>query len=247
MTITKQLSSRSRLLAFCVLTLATCASAQVETITASFGYTAGGITRSDVQKISAVGGKFRMSIHLLDQFSIGVNTGYSSYAIDQTDQLNRWGWNFWNERYYTKIQSDMRADPSLSVQIGSVQTMDAIPALITLEYAQAIGEDILLTPNVGGGILFYTRKLYVDEKWTKVFPSANYSFTYSFRNFAPEKKENIPFAALGCDVRYQAFADVSIHAGVQYNHYNPLSIVSGYGSFPLENDFTGMIGLTFLY
>lgn len=220
---------------------------QIQAITASFSYSLPLNKRLNVQTMSGIGGRIRMSIGLSDELILGLNSGYSSYSVNQTDQLNRWNWNFWNERYYNKIQADLRADPSLSVNYGSVQKMDFIPVVLTLAYAIKAQDDLVLAPMVGAGMIFYARTLYIDETWTKVFPAAAYSFTYSFRNFAPAKKGNLPVVNVGCDIRYQLFSEVGLQAGVLYEQFLPFNGGTGYGEFLTTNDLTLSLGLTFQY
>ena len=96
-------------------------SAQLRSISAYSEYASPLTNRLDVQRISGVGGGVDIIYTVMDDVCLGLRGGYTLYAVNQTDQLTRWNWNFWNERYLNKIQSDMRADPSLSAVIGSVQ------------------------------------------------------------------------------------------------------------------------------
>jgi len=228
-----------------VLVLPAVVSGQIQSITASFDYGFALKKRLNVQSASAIGGGAEMRMNVFENISIGVSAAYASYAIDQTDALNQWNWNFWNDRYYPKIQSDMRADPNLSAQIGSVQKMDAIPVMFSVFYSFAAGERFTIAPNVAGGISFFTRKLYADETWTKQFPQAGYTLTYNLRNFAPDKKGNVFALALGCDAAYRISSDVNLSANVQYKTY--VSSSSGYADFPFDDECVITLGLTFLY
>ena len=221
--------------------------AQLRSITVYSEYASPLTKRLDVQNISAVGGGVDITYTVADNFCIGLRGGYALYAINQTDQLNRWNWKFWNDRYLNKIQADMRADPSLSVVIGSVQKMDLIPVELHLDYAYTAAELLVITPSVSGGVSFYTRRLFADETWTKTFPAANYSFTYNFRNYAPMKKGNTFHAGIGCTVRYRMFSDVSISAAAFYTQHVSTVNEAGYAAFPFENEMNVRLGLDFLY
>jgi len=221
------------------------ARAQIQSISTFAEYASPLNKRLNVQSASAIGGGVEVSLKLYENASIGLRAAYVSYSIDQPDQLNQWNWNFWNDRYYPKIQSDMRADPNLTAQIGSFQSMDMIPVSVAVNYSAMVDDNLTIVPKLAGGVSFFTRKLYADETWTKQFPRAEYTLTYNLRNFAPEKKGTVIFLAPGCDAGYQISSDVSITVGVQYKHY--VSSITGHGDFPLENEIIAKLGLTFFY
>jgi hypothetical protein len=235
------------LLLAAMLAAPTAGSAQLRSITVYSEYTAPVTRRIAVQHISGVGGGVDIAFSLSERVSLGLRGGYTLYSLDQPDQLNQWNWNFWNDRYLNKIQSDMRADPSLSAVIGSIQKMDLIPVLMHLDYAFVPAEGFAITPSVSGGVSFYTRRLYADETWTKQFPAAEYSFTYNFRNFAPAKKGNAFQAGIGCTVQYRIFSDVNISAAGFYTQYVSGVNANGYAAFPFENEMNVRLGLDFLY
>ena len=234
-----------RVLSFLVLVSAVALHGQIQSITTTASYAVGLSKRLEVHSASAVGGGVEVTIGLSGRYSIGLQAGYASYSIDQTDQLNKWNWNFWNDRYYPKIQSDMRADPNLSAQIGSVQTMDEIPVMLAVHYHAPAGGGVEIVPGAGAGFSFFSRKLYADETWTKQFPHAQYTLTYNLRNFAPQKKGNALVLAVGCDATYRIGSDVNIIAGAHYRRY--MSGTSGFEEFPLASGCIINLGLNFLY
>ncbi len=223
------------------------AAAQLRSIEVYTNYASPFSKRMAVQRIDGVGGGVDITYSLAEHVSIGLRGGYVLYSIDQTDQLINWGWTFWNDRYLNKIQADMRADPSLSSVIGSVQKMDLIPVALHLDYAFAAAEKFTITPSVAGGLSFYTRRLYADETWTKQFPAANYSFTYNFRNFAPAKKGTTFHAGVGCLLNYRVFSDVNITTAAMYTQYVSTVNQAAYAAFPFENEMDIRLGVEFVY
>lgn len=221
--------------------------AQLKSITTVAEYSSTLSKRLDVQDASAVGGGVDITYAVAGNFNIGLRAGYLLYSINQTDQLNRWGWTFWNDRYLNKIQSDMRADPSLSAVIGSVQKMDAIPVALHCDYTIDAAEKLTIVPTVAAGVTFYSRRLFADETWTKIFPAAAYSFTYNFRNFAPTKKGSPLFGSAGVAVRYRLFSDVGVVSSVNYTQYIATTDSFGYTGFPFDNECSIKLGLEFLY
>ncbi len=221
--------------------------AQLRTITAYTEYSSTLSKRLDVTKADALGGGVDILFAVSEEITIGMRGGYYFYSVQQTDQLNRWGWRFWNDRYLNKIQADMKADPSLTAVIGSVQKMDLIPLTVHGDYTIAAAEDLTVTPTIGIGAAFYQRRLYADETWTKTFPSANYSFTYSFRNFAPSKKGNPLFGTIGASVSYKMFSSIGVHSSVNYTQYLKTPGKFGYDGFIFSNEFSLRLGLDFTY
>jgi hypothetical protein len=219
--------------------------AQVQAISASASYSFAMHKQSNVEEAEAFGGGAELRLGLAGGLAIGLSGAYTVYAIEQPDALNQWEWKFWNDRYYPKIQSDMRADPNLTSQIGYVQSMSSLPVMLSALYDLAPAENLTLTPRIGWGIAFFSRKLYADETWTKQFPDADYTLTYNLRNFAPEKKGDIFLGAIGCDVAYRVAGDLNLTGSAEYRKYFPAS--GDYGAFPFSDELGFRLGLTFLY
>lgn len=221
------------------------AGGQVQSITAAVDYTSALGKRLEVQSASGVGGTVELRMLLSGPISLGLSAGYISYAIEQPDEIDRWNWQFWTERYYPKIESDLRANPALSVTIGSVQRMWMIPVVLSVLYAAELGEHLRVLPRVGGGVGFYTRTLYADETWTKQFPQAAHTFTYNLRNFAPEKKGGVPLGVLGCDITYRLAADLDVAAGATYR--TAFAGSAAFADFPFKDEIQFRLAVTFLY
>ncbi len=202
--------------------------------------------RLNIENIDALGGQLKINFNLYDNFSASLSIGYKLYSISQPDQLFGWGWNFWNERYFNKIQSDIKADPNLAVEIGSVQKMDVIPAILTFHYELDLTSDFHFSPIVGGGVYFFTKRLYAQETWTKQYPAENYSFTYTFRNFAPNKKGNPLVVLGGFDLNYSISEGFGVNGEFIYSQILS-SDKMGYSEFPFENEISFKLGLTINY
>ncbi len=235
----------ARMLVCCLLLFISVAGAQVRSISTTGDGTVGLSSRMSARNIRAIGGGAEVRFHLFGDVLLGVKGGYAFFALDQPDQLNRWNWRFWNERYYPKIQADMKADPNLKSVINSVQGMDLLPVSLCLEYEFAVNDAVRLIPAVGGGVAFFTRTLYADETWTKAFPQADYTLTYNLRNFAPDKNGRSAFIDVGGSAEYHVATGVSLVAGATYREY--VSVLSGDGEFPLISSVALNLGLIFHY
>lgn len=199
-----------------------------------------------VNKADAVGGGAKVKFILSENFCFGFTGGYKLYSIAQPNDINNWGWIFWTERYYSKIISDLAADPNLSVVITSVQKMDLIPFSFFVEYELPVAENLIFSPSAEWGIYFYTKRLYAIETWSKYFPAENYSFTYSYRNFAPRKYGSPMFAKLNLDLEYRIGETIGISGSIGYSH-PLLSSKASENNFPLKSELSLGLGLTIIY
>ncbi|HSL88875.1 MAG TPA: hypothetical protein VK870_06220 [Ignavibacteriaceae bacterium] len=221
--------------------------AQLKSVTVFADYSYTPTTRLEITNADAVGGGVKVKFTVWDNFNLSFIGGYKLYSLNEPDVLNNWGWQFWTDRYYNKIVSDLAADANLSVEIGAVQKMDVIPFVIFAEYDIEITDKFFVTPSVGSGIYFYTRRMYAVENWGKQFPAADYTFYYSFRNFAPAKKGNPAFVNSGIDLEYRLFEIMSIYTSINYNYIIPTEGSMGYDAFPFENEVSLKLGIAIKY
>ena len=221
--------------------------AQLESVSFYTDYSLAPDTRLEITDADAVGGGVKIKFKIIDNFSLSLIGGYKLYSLSEPDVLNNWGWNFWTDRYYNKIVSDLNADRNLAVDISAVQKMDLVPVSLSLSYDDLIFDKFIITPSIGGGICFFTRRMFAIENWSKYFPAADYTFNYSFRNFAPSKKGN-PFYLTGdLNLEYKIFEKLGLFSNFRYTFIIPSEGSFGYDIFPIENEFSAAIGLTISY
>jgi len=220
---------------------------QLRSITAYSEYSLATGMRMNVETASAVGGGTHVRFGLTEELAVGFSLGYKMYSISQKDQLTAWNWDFWNNRYSITIKSNIQADPNLSVEIGSVQKIDMVPAAVTADHTLALSDDLHLISSFSAGSVFFSRRMFINETWTKRFPAADHQFTYSYRNFAPNKKGSVLLAAPGVTARYRLFESAELTAGLRYTQYIPVSGIVGAADFPLDNEVNFSLGLDFAY
>ena len=220
--------------------------AQLKSINIFSDYSSALSKRLNVSEAIAFGGGAEVNFDLGKNFSLSIESGYKLFSISQTNQLLDWGWDFWNNRYQNKIKSDLQADKNLSVVISSSQKLGIIPLMIHANYSYILTDKFTATGSIGSGVYFYTRTLYAIEKWSKKFPSENYVFTYSYRNFAPEKKGNPFVLSAGFDLSYEFIESFSLNAGVDYINVL-LGSKNGGNNFLFTNELTTKLGIIFSY
>ncbi|GAB4128624.1 MAG: hypothetical protein Fur0015_02400 [Ignavibacteriales bacterium] len=221
--------------------------AQLKSINFFSDYSTALTKRLNVTNAKAIGGGVNVEFDLGKNFSVCLESGYKLYSISQKNQLLGWGWDFWNNRYSNKIKSDLQADKNLSVSINSSQKLGIIPVILSAKYSYPLSEKFIVSPNFGGGVLFYTRTLYVIEDWSKKFPTENYTFEYSYRNFAPSKKGN-PFVARGgIDINYNFMSNFWINAEASYSKIFNSGSKYGFNNFLFESELSTKFGIIFRY
>jgi len=221
--------------------------AQLQSVSIFTDYSIAPSKRLQITEADAVGGGVKIRFLIADNLSININGGYKLYSLSEPDVLNNWGWVFWTDRYYNKIVSDLNADPNLSADISAVQKMDLIPVSIGLNFELPYSKNIIFSQSIGIGVYFYNRRMYAVENWSKYFPDADYTFNYSYRNFAPSKKGNPLFVNLGSELKYALWNDFSLFTQININAVISTKGSMGYDSFPLKNEISFVLGLAIYY
>jgi hypothetical protein len=198
-------------------------------------------------KVNGIGGGASGSYLIADNIALNLSFGYDRYSsVEQDSALVRWDWKFWNERYSGNVRIDTLTD-TLKAVLSPKQYMEVLPLILTMSFEIQVFENFFIRPFIGGGVLFYTRSLYMDEEWKKNFKSVGYVFEYDFRNFAPDKKGNPIAFASGVEISYQVFDALAFTAQSRMTTIIKTPGQFGYDEFPIKNAFALSLGLSFLY
>jgi hypothetical protein len=200
-----------------------------------------------VTKIDAVGGGAQISFSFFKNLELSITGGYSLFSLQQDSAIKQWNWRFYTERYAGIIRDNLRADSTLAAYLNPVQKMDLVPVQISLKGVFKPFTNFYVKPQIGAGIYFYTRRLYLEERWRKIFYEANYTFEYSYRNFASNKYGN-PAGVFGLvEFDYQPSEIFTIGTALGYNYFIKTQGKMGFDQFPINDYFNFKIFLTFLY
>lgn len=222
--------------------------AQLHSIQIFTDYTQSGAKRLAVTRADAVGGGVGVYFTVSDFLTLGVVGGYQLYSINQDSALTQWDWYFWNVRYRGSVQADL-ADSALklSATFNPIQKMDFLPVMLNLKSNFSLSENFTFSPIVGGGIIFYTRRLYLEEDWTRRFDKIDYTFSYRYRNFTDDKKGNPFFVMVGFNLSYHLGEIANLSADFVYNHILKTEGKYGYDQLPFSNSYGIRLGINFLY
>lgn len=203
-------------------------------------------SRLKVSEADGVGGGVKVSFNLTDKYYIGVSLGYQLYTVHQDSAVEKWNWLFWDTRY-KGIISSLKTDPALIGILMPNQKLDLIPLFVTFNAELKPAAGFTFNPSLGFGMAMYTRRLYLQEDWQKKFDQLNYTFGYSYRNFAPNKSGN-PFAvSAGVNLGYEFLSGFRVHSEANYIQFIKTPGTAGSDDFPLERIINIKLGLTFLY
>lgn len=221
---------------------------QLQSINIFSDYTQSGTKRLAVTKADAVGGGVGIYFKVTDFLSLGLVGGYQLYSINQDSALTQWDWYFWNVRYRGSVQADL-ADSALklSATFNPIQKMDFFPIMLNIKSDFTVLEKLTVSPALGGGIIFYIRRLYLEEDWSRKFDKIDYTFSYRYRNFADDKKGNPFFITGGINLSYQFSEIASLTTDFVYNHIIKTEGKYGYDQLPFVNSYGIKVGIKFLY
>jgi len=221
--------------------------AQLQSISFNADYSSALSTRLQITKANAVGGGVKIKLLIAENLAVNVNGGYKLYSLSEPDVLNNWNWVFWTERYYPKIVSDLNADQNLGVQISATQKMDLIPVSVSISYDFLTLDKLEITPTIGGGVYIYTRRMFALENWSKYYSDADYTLTYEYRNFAPNKKGSPFFLNGNLNIQYKLYETLGFFTNVQYSYVIPTEGSLGYDDFPFDSEFSMALGVAIFY
>lgn len=203
--------------------------------------------RLSVTKIDGVGGGVSISLSIFKFLNLNLIGGYTLFSLQQENAIQQWNWRFYTERYAGIIRDNLRADSSLSAFLNPIQKMDLLPVQFSISTSYRLFNRLTLKPQFGVGIYFYTRRLYLEEVWRKKFDEVNYTFEYSYRNFASNKYGN-PFGMFSLiEFDYQPSDIFTIGTALGYNYFFKTKGKYGFDQFPIEDYFNFKIYLSFLY
>jgi hypothetical protein len=219
--------------------------AQLHSVKLFAEYSSPNSKRLAVKNIDAVGGGIKIRFDLFDKLSLNANIAYNLYSLTQDSAIVQWDWRFWG-RYEDFIEQTLQ-DDLYEAGINPIQKMDAIPIYLTFSYDLELSEKISVLPYVGGGIIFYNRRLYIREDWIKQFEEIDFEFAYSFRNIAPQKSGNPLFISGGVEVSYKFAEYFSANGSVNYLNVLKTEGKFGFENFPFDKAINFNIGVGFIY
>lgn len=220
---------------------------QVQSISFYTDYSTALSKRLSVNKADGVGGGLTLRFKVADMFVVSLTGGYTLYSVSQDSALQKWNWDFWEIRYKNRVAADLAENPGSKASLVPVQKMDLLPVLIGIGKEFNLSESFAVYAEAGGGLYFYTRRMYLAEEWQRRFDSYGLTYEYAYRNFATDKYGNPAVVFGNVTGRYTLSEGFALEAKVKYSHILNINDKMGYNAFIFENDFGFAVSAVFNY
>jgi hypothetical protein len=170
-----------------------------------------------------------------------VQVGFDRIGITQVEPVERWDWAYWN-RYYGPETRDLIERPEFEAVQDPVQEVLIVGAAVMPAVNLGVGAlDVQLA--VGASIGYYSRRLRLEENWTRHYPEIEYDFSMQFRNYAEDKTGVVYGADARLGAGYRLSRIVTLGGAMTYRHL----LDDSSGDLPL-NDFIALqLGIAFKY
>lgn len=213
-------------------------------LTVGFLTTKGSATDQTIQSLSGIGFKAEIDFHLLPAFNLGIATTQLYYTINQTDAIKNWNWPYW-QKIYGSVISSVQNDPYYSVQVIPYQNLKIKTFDLQGQVNRRIWQKLHCQLLVGTGLVWYSRQLYIEEKWQKYYPSLNYYYRYSFRNYADPRSGWLWNWKVGVALAWHFSPKWALGLGIEYLQFEKNRHDSRY--CPLQSALTPKIFVRFDY
>lgn len=114
-----------------------------------------------------MGGGISISFSAFEFLELSFTGGYTLFSLQQENAIQQWNWRFYTERYAAIIRDNLRADSSLAAYLNPIQKMDLMPIQFSISSNFKLLKYFSIKLQIGAGIYFYTRRLYLEEIWRK--------------------------------------------------------------------------------
>ncbi|HOP50861.1 MAG TPA: hypothetical protein PK887_09595 [Ignavibacteriales bacterium] len=223
-----------------------------------------------IKSVKGFGGGIEISYNIYDNIGMSISYGYQLLDIDQDKRplFKEWSWKAW-KRYYgdinaystdslflklapqpvVKLIRDNPAYKNMDIFQSFIpeQKIDIYPLQLNFNYDYKI-DNLNIKPAIGGGIIFFTRRLYVVEKWDKLFPELNYEYTYAFNNFCDKTFQgNVFNLNTSLELGYNIDNTIIIGLNTRYLYIFNTGKNNGYDHFPMKDLFSAQLKLSFIY
>jgi hypothetical protein len=172
-------------------------------------------------------------------FNIHFDVSYDYTALTQSDVLDEWNWDYWEETYIPflpavnleEVNRTLRYDDGeRSAVFNPEQNLKELKLALGAAYHMSLSDNFSGFLQFDFGASYYTRELRMIENWTRRFelPETNpdgsldttqYNYSYDLLHFAPAKTGWRLFIAPVVGVTYNLSDVVDLFAETKYVYY----------------------------
>jgi hypothetical protein len=204
------------------------------------GYTMAANTGDGIHGARGVSAQVRGAFPLSERFGITARLGLDRLAVDQPDAVDQWGWGYWDVLWenWSNIYANRE---NHEASFRPVQNLNLLGGSLGPSLTMG-GGAFRVSAWVGPSASYFTRVLYQEETWSRFYPSIEHTFSYTIRNYAPDKTGWV-FGLDGGAAGSLRLADwLSVSGGAAYRRFfEPAP------DFPFNDLLTLNAGLVFHY
>ena len=203
------------------------------------------VPNSSITNISGVGFEVYAEGKIGGGFYLNLRSSHLYLNIDQNNTLEHWNWEYWDQIYGNTIAS-VRQQERYECEIEPAQKLFLKPYTLEIGYSLDVGNKFNISTNLGFGIAWYKRQLWLNEHWDKYFETLDYTYEYNFRNIARPKRDGFVYVGnvkIGASYNLSKFLAVYTEVGGYY--FPKIRDDSQY--LPLDNSVDVSVGIGILY
>jgi len=216
----------------------------LENLSVHAGYALGSQKDSLIQSVRGPGYEIRLDWRLSKRWSFRMNSGHWYFSIDQDNAHRVLEWPYW-QQIYGYVVYLAENNPAFDVKVDPRQDLKIKPVEAGLLWTSNKSSRLQVSLSLLGGASFYRRQLYIEEYWTKHFPSIDYSFSYDFQNRSDAKSGWVWNFTPGVSLNWRISDYILLSAESIYRFY--LNNRKDADFFPLENHLQIEAGVHFIY
>ena len=175
---------------------------------------------------------------------IGLLNQHWYAPLEQQNAIIQWGWDYWLKIYGNAVY-EARQDPVYRMELKPRQALQVKPVLLMIDKRVARFGGLALFTGAGVGAAWYSRQLWLEEKWEKDFPSIGYTYAYSFRNHADPRRGWVGVSRLALRLQWDKNDRFAIGFSAGYESFNRNR--KDAARFPLSKIIDGNIELQLRY
>jgi hypothetical protein len=152
-----------------------------------------------------------------DRLGLQLRVGLDRLSVDQPNAVEEWGWGYW-ELLWRNYSTIYRERDNHTGEFRPVQNANFLN--IGLSPAVSFGSDRLsIRTWAGPTASYFTRVMFQEENWARFYPSIEHTFSYTIRNYAPDKTGWALGVEGGTAASLRMTNWLSVGAGANFRHF----------------------------
>lgn len=217
---------------------------QLENLSVHAGYAWGSQKDTLINSAGGPGYELRLDWRLSNRWSFRMNSGHWYLSIDQENAHRVLAWPYW-QQIYGYVVYLAENNPAFDVKVDPRQDLKIKPVEAGLIWTSNKMARFQISLSCLAGASLYRRQLYIEEYWTKHFPSIDYSFSYDFQNRSDAKSGWVWNITPGFSLNWQVSEYIMLSGESIFRFY--LNNRKDADFFPLKNNFQIKAGIHFIY